>query len=77
MTDEELTQAISSMERFWGESGTEKDRLNDMYVPFVREAHRRGLGIDFKDTHYVYLDKPSTSSYDMAKIWAIKLPIRV
>lgn len=73
MTDEELTQTISSMEKFWGESGTEKDRLNDMYVPFVREAHRRGLGIDFKDTHYVYLDKPSTSSYDMAKNLGYKI----
>lgn len=73
MTDEELTQTISSMEKFWGESGTEKDRLNDMYVPFVREAHRRGLGIDFKDAHYVYLDKPSTSSYDMAKNLGYKI----
>lgn len=73
MTDEELTQTISSMEKFWGESGTEKDRLNDMYVPFVREAHKRGLGIDFKDTHYVYLDKPSTSSYDMAKNLGYKI----
>lgn len=73
MTDEELTQTISSMEKFWGESGTEKDRLNDMYVPFVREAHRRGLGIDFKDAHYVYLDKPSTSSYDMAKNMGYKI----
>lgn len=73
MTDEELTQTISSMEKFWGESGTEKDRLNDMYVPFVREAHRRGLGIDFKDSHYVYLDKPSTSSYDMAKNLGYKI----
>ena len=67
MTDEELTQTISSMEKFWGEGGTEKDKLNDMYVPFVKEANRRGLGIDFKDAHYVYLDKPSPSSYDMAK----------
>lgn len=73
MTDEELTQTISSMEKFWGESGTEKDRLNDMYVPFVREAHRRGLGIDFKDAHYVYLDKPSPSSYDMAKNLGYKI----
>lgn len=73
MTDEELTQTISSMEKFWGESGTEKDRLNDMYVPFVKEAHRRGLGIDFKDAHYVYLDKPSTSSYDMAKNMGYKI----
>lgn len=73
MTDEELTQTISSMEKFWGESGTEKDRLNDMYVPFVKEAHRRGLGIDFKDAHYVYLDKPSTSSYDMAKNLGYKI----
>ena len=73
MTDEELTQTISSMEKFWGESGTEKDRLNDMYVPFVREAHRRGLGIDFKDSHYVYLDKPSISSYDMAKNLGYKI----
>ena len=73
MTDEELTQTISSMERFWGESGTEKDRLNDMYVPFVQEANRRGLGIDFKDAHYVYLDKPSTSSYDMAKNLGYKI----
>ena len=73
MTDEELTQAISSMERFWGESGTKKDRLNDMYVPFVKEAHRRGLGIDFKDAHYVYLDKPSISSYDMAKNMGYKI----
>ncbi len=73
MTDEELTQTISSMEKFWGESGTEKDRLNDMYVPFVREAHRRGLGIEFKDAHYVYLDKPSTSSYDMAKNLGYKI----
>lgn len=73
MTDEELTQTISSMEKFWGESGTEKDRLNDMYVPFVKEAHRRGLGIDFKDSHYVYLDKPSTSSYDMAKNLGYKI----
>lgn len=73
MTDEELTQTISSMEKFWGESGTEKDRLNDMYVPFVKEAHKRGLGIDFKDTHYVYLDKPSTSSYDMAKNLGYKI----
>lgn len=73
MTDEELTQTITSMEKFWGESGTEKDRLNDMYVPFVREAHRRGLGIDFKDAHYVYLDKPSTSSYDMAKNLGYKI----
>lgn len=73
MTDEELTQTISSMEKFWGESGTEKDRLNYMYVPFVREAHRRGLGIDFKDAHYVYLDKPSTSSYDMAKNLGYKI----
>ena len=73
MTDEELTQTISSMEKFWGESGTEKDRLNDMYVPFVKEAHRRGLGIDFKDSHYVYLDKPSISSYDMAKNLGYKI----
>ena len=73
MTDEELTQTISSMEKFWGEGGTEKDNLNDMYVPFVREAHRRGLGIDFKDAHYVYLDKPSTSSYDMAKNLGYKI----
>lgn len=73
MTDEELTQTISSMEKFWGESGTKKDRLNDMYVPFVREAHRRGLGIDFKDAHYVYLDKPSISSYDMAKNLGYKI----
>lgn len=73
MTDEELTQAISSMERFWGESGTKKDRLNDMYVPFVKEANRRGLGIDFKDAHYVYLDKPSISSYDMAKNMGYKI----
>lgn len=73
MTDEELTQAISSMERFWGESGTKKDRLNDMYVPFVKEANRRGLGIDFKDSHYVYLDKPSISSYDMAKNMGYKI----
>ncbi len=73
MTDEELTQTISSMEKVWGESGTEKDRLNDMYVPFVKEAHRRGLGIDFKDSHYVYLDKPSTSSYDMAKNLGYKI----
>lgn len=73
MTDEELTQTISSMEKFWGECGTEKDRLNDMYVPFVKEAHRRGLGIDFKDSHYVYLDKPSISSYDMAKNLGYKI----
>ena len=73
MTDEELTQTISSMEKFWGESGTKKDRLNDMYVPFVKEAHRRGLGIDFKDSHYVYLDKPSISSYDMAKNLGYKI----
>ena len=73
MTDEELTQTISSMEKFWGEGGTEKDNLNDMYVPFVKEAHRRGLGIDFKDAHYVYLDKPSTSSYDMAKNLGYKI----
>lgn len=73
MTDEELTQAISSMERFWGESGTKKDRLNDMYVPFVKEANRRGVGIDFKDSHYVYLDKPSISSYDMAKNMGYKI----
>lgn len=73
MTDEELTQTISSMEKSWGESGTEKDRLNDMYVPFVKEAHRRGLGIDFKDSHYVYLDKPSISSYDMAKNLGYKI----
>lgn len=67
MTDEELTQTISSMEKCWGEGGTEKDKQNKMYVPFVTEARRRGLGIDFKDAHYVYLDKPSPSSYDMAK----------
>ena len=73
MTDEELTQTISSMEKFWGESGTKKDRLNDMYVPFVKEANRRGLGIDFKDAHYVYLDKPSISSYDMAKNMGYKI----
>lgn len=73
MTDEELTQTISSMERFWGESGTEKDRRNNMYVPFVKEANRRRLGIDFKDAHYVYLDKPSTSSYDMAKNLGYKI----
>ncbi len=73
MTDEELTQTISSMEKFWGEGGTEKDRLNGMYVPFIKEAHRRGLGIDFKDAHYVYLDKPSPSSYDMAKNLGYKI----
>ena len=73
MTDEELTQTISSMEKFWGEGGTEKDKLNDMYVPFVKEANRRGLGIDFKDAHYVYLDKPSPSSYDMAKNMGYKI----
>ena len=67
MTDEELTQTISSMEKCWGEGGTEKDKQNKMYIPFVTEARRRGLGIDFKDAHYVYLDKPSPSSYDMAK----------
>lgn len=73
MTDEELTQTISSMEKCWGEDGTEKDKLNDMYVPFVKEARRRGLGIDFKDAHYVYLDKPSPSSYDMAKNMGYKI----
>lgn len=77
MADEELTQTISSMEKVWGESGTEKDRLNDMYVPFVKEAHRRGLGIDFKDSHYVYLDKPSTSSYDMAKNLGYKIADKI
>ena len=66
MTDEELTQAISSMEKCWGEGGTEKDKQNKMYIPFVTEAHRRGLGIDFKDSHYVYLDNPTPSSIMMA-----------
>lgn len=73
MTDEELTQTISSMEKCWGEGGTEKDKQNKMYIPFVTEARRRGLGIDFKDAHYVYLDKPSPSSYDMAKNMCYKI----
>lgn len=73
MTDEELTQTISSMEKCWGEGGTEKDKQNKMYIPFVTEARRRGLGIDFKDAHYVYLDKPSPSSYDMAKNLGYKI----
>ena len=73
MTDEELTQTISSMEKCWGEGGTEKDKQNKMYIPFVTEARRRGLGIDFKDAHYVYLDKPSPSSYDMAKNMGYKI----
>ncbi len=67
MTDEELTQAISSMEKFWGEGGTAKDKQNKIYIPFVIEARQRGLGIDFKDAHYVYLDNPTSSSVDMAK----------
>ena len=73
MTDEELTQAISSMEKNWGEGGTAKDTNNNMYEPFVTEAHRRGLGIDFKDSHYVYLNDPSPASVDMAKNLGYKI----
>lgn len=73
MTDEELTQTISSMEKCWGEGGTEKDKQNKMYIPFVIEARSRGLGIDFKDAHYVYLDNPTPSSVDMAKNMGYKI----
>lgn len=73
MTDEELTQAISSMEKCWGEGGTEKEKQNKMYIPFVFEARSRGLGIDFKDSHYIYLDKPIPSSVDMAKNLGYKI----
>ena len=44
-----------------------------MYIPFVFEARSRGLGIDFKDSHYIYLDKPIPSSVDMAKNLGYKI----
>lgn len=75
MTDEELTQTISSMEKFWS-IDENKNKYNDvtLYIPFVEEAYRRNLGIDFKDSHYVYIkpDEP-LNHIEMAKILGYKL----
>ena len=74
MSDEELTQTISSMENFWKIS--EDKQSNTMFMPFIQEAKERGLGIDFKDSRYVYMSKlASPEIIEMAKLMGYKLAV--
>ena len=74
MSDEELTQTISSMENFWKIS--EDKQSNTMFMPFIQEAKERGLGIDFKDSRYVYMSKlASPETIEMAKLMGYKLAV--
>ncbi len=74
MSDEELTQTISSMENLWKIS--EDKKSNTMFMPFLQEAKERGLGIDFKDSRYVYMSKLSSPEIiEMAKLMGYKLAV--
>ena len=74
MSDEELTQTISSMENFWKIS--EDKQSNTMFMPFIQEAKERGLGIDFKESRYVYMSKlASPEIIEMAKLMGYKLAV--
>ena len=74
MSDEELTQTISSMENLWKIG--EDEQPNTMFIPFIQEAKERGLGIDFKDSKYVYMNKlASPETIEMAKLMGYKLAV--
>ena len=69
MSDEELAQAISSMEPVWQKPNTKDTELamQEILRALVFEANDRNLGIDFDSQKYVYLGENATrDNIDMA-----------